>query len=107
MRGFAYKRLQNIASSFLFSVQKKFKYKFAYGSHMIPHPQKAYKGGEDAMYTSDNLLVVADGVGGWADQGVDPGLYSKKLCEIIGKKIQKSNDRYIDNPQQLLVDAVK
>ena len=41
------------------------------------------------MFASDNVLVVADGVGGWADQGVDPGLYSKKLCQIIGKKIQK------------------
>lgn len=47
---------------------------------MIPHPEKAYKGGEDALFVSDNLIVVADGVGGWADQGVDPGLYSKKLC---------------------------
>lgn len=27
-----------------------------------------------------SLLSVADGVGGWADYGVDPGLYSKQLC---------------------------
>lgn len=73
-------RLKNLSMAFQFSVDKKFKYKFLYGSHMIPHPEKAYKGGEDAMFTSDNVLVVADGVGGWADQGVDPGLYSKKLC---------------------------
>jgi len=26
-------------------------------------------------------LAVADGVGGWAEVGVDPGLYSKKLCK--------------------------
>ena len=95
MRGLAALRLNNISGVFKYSVEKKYKYKFLYGSHMIPHPEKAYKGGEDAMYVSDNLLVVADGVGGWADQGVDPGLYSKKLCEIIGKKIQKSANTYI------------
>lgn len=99
----AMRRLQDLSTKFMFSVDKKYKYKFIYGSHMIPHPEKAYKGGEDAMFVSDNVLVVADGVGGWADQGVDPGLYSKKLCEIIGKKVTSSLNKYIDNPQQLLV----
>jgi len=28
-----------------------------------------------------SVLSVADGVGGWADVGVDPGLYSKRLCK--------------------------
>jgi serine/threonine protein phosphatase PrpC len=27
-----------------------------------------------------SLLVVADGVGGWNNHGVDPALYSKELC---------------------------
>ena len=76
--------LAHKTKQFLFSTQKKPSYRFNYGSHMIPHPAKAHKGGEDAMFASDNVLVVADGVGGWADQGVDPGLYSKKLCSIIG-----------------------
>jgi protein phosphatase PTC7 len=51
---------------------------------MIPHKDKAYKGGEDAFYISDSLLVVADGVGGWAKKGIDPGLFSKELCKLIG-----------------------
>jgi serine/threonine protein phosphatase PrpC len=29
------------------------------------------------------VLIVADGVGGWADSGVDPALYSKKLVKIM------------------------
>jgi len=29
------------------------------------------------------LIAVADGVGGWADRGVDPGLFSKQLCRDI------------------------
>ena len=49
---------------------------------MIPHPEKAEKGGEDAGYASLSYLAVADGVGGWADSGVDPGLYSKKLIDL-------------------------
>ena len=55
---------------------------------MIPHPDKVEKGGEDAVFTSSryaaltrSLLAVADGVGGWADSGVDPAFYSRKLCK--------------------------
>lgn len=59
---------------------------------MIPHPEKAYKGGEDAFYADNTylyvfiytyiyrFLAVADGVGGWASHGVDPAKYSKELC---------------------------
>lgn len=43
----------------------------------IPHDEKKFKGGEDAYAISPNLIAVADGVGGWADRGVDPGLFSK------------------------------
>ena len=38
MRGFAALRLNNISAVFKYSVEKKYKYKFLYGSHMIPHP---------------------------------------------------------------------
>ena len=34
---------------------------------MIPHPSKAHKGGEDAFFANEKILMVADGVGGWAD----------------------------------------
>ena len=48
---------------------------------MIPHPAKVDKGGEDAFFICDacGCLGVADGVGGWAEIGVDPGLYSREL----------------------------
>lgn len=49
------------------------------GSKIIPHPEKAHKGGEDACFTTSQVVGLADGVGGWAEHGVDPGLYSKKL----------------------------
>lgn len=50
---------------------------------MTPHPEKADKGGEDAIFTSPNVLFIADGVGGWSDSGVDPALYSKRLAAIV------------------------
>ena len=61
----------------------KFKYRFEYASHMTPHPEKAAKGGEDAIYTSSNVLFIADGVGGWSESGVDPAVYSKRLAVIV------------------------
>lgn len=46
---------------------------------MVPHPSKREKGGEDAYVAAHDLMVVADGVGGWARSGIDPGLFSKQL----------------------------
>lgn len=48
---------------------------------MIPHPEKKHKNGEDSFYANSQILSVADGVGGWAKHGIDPGLYSEKLCK--------------------------
>lgn len=51
------------------------------GAGMIPHPAKADRGGEDAFFIGEQgfAMGVADGVGGWAEVGVDPGLYSREL----------------------------
>ena len=74
---------------------------------MVPHPSKAGKGGEDALFVDDNLLVVADGVGGWAQYGVDPGIFSSRLCKIIGELYDKEKERYYENPGSLIPQAVK
>lgn len=58
-------------------------YSFAHKTIIIPHDSKISRGGEDAASTIDDMLVVSDGVGGWAKVGVDPGLYSRELVEII------------------------
>ncbi len=47
---------------------------------VLPHMQKRHKGGEDAAVLTDTVLAVADGVGGWAENGVDPANYSRRLC---------------------------
>ena len=55
----------------------KSQFYFMHASINIPHRTKVDKGGEDAWIATPDLLVVADGVGGWANKGVDPGLFSK------------------------------
>ena len=40
--------------------------KFNSGLFMLPHPAKREKGGEDAASVTDNLIALADGVGGWS-----------------------------------------
>ena len=66
--------------------------KFDFGARMIPHPEKAHKGGEDAYFSNEKLLVVCDGVGGWATQGIDPADYSRGLAKNVEKNFFKSKE---------------
>ena len=80
---------------------------FNAGIYINPHYAKKHKGGEDAACMTESMLAVADGVGGWAESGVDPAIYSKRLCALIEELHATGNDRYIYAPKELLVDAVK
>lgn len=54
---------------------------YSYGAN-IPHPEKADRGGEDAYFISlpqTSAVGVADGVGGWANQGVNPKDFADDL----------------------------
>ena len=50
--------------------------------------------------------MVADGVGGWADSGVDPALYSKKLAKLVEQLVTKDKLKYINDPKLLIKEAV-
>lgn len=55
------------------------------GYSNIPHPAKESYGGEDAFFISHvggGALGVADGVGGWAEDGVNPAEYSQEFMRI-------------------------
>ena len=52
---------------------------FDFHATMIPHPEKAARGGEDAYFAQPFAIGVADGVGGWAMSGVDPSHFSRAL----------------------------
>lgn len=51
------------------------------------------------------MIAVADGVGGWAESGIDPAIFSKKLCKNIDYLVD-SNETYINDPKALLIEAV-
>jgi protein phosphatase PTC7 len=45
---------------------------------------------EDAFLTTSHAIAVADGVGGWTLQGVDPSLYSNELLSNFEKEADKA-----------------
>ncbi|XP_010414294.1 PREDICTED: probable protein phosphatase 2C 26 isoform X1 [Camelina sativa] len=67
------------------------------GTHAIPHPDKVEKGGEDAFFVSSyrgGVMAVADGVSGWAEQDVDPSLFSKELMANASRLVDDEDVRY-------------
>ncbi|KAL3840316.1 hypothetical protein ACJIZ3_024907 [Penstemon smallii] len=68
------------------------------GSCYLPHPDKEETGGEDAHFicTEEQAIGVADGVGGWADLGVDAGQYARELMANSVNAIQEEPKGSID-----------
>ena len=58
----------------------------------IPYYKKRDRGGEDAYILSEELCCVADGVGGWSESGIDPAIFSRKLCKNIEELTVKSTE---------------
>lgn len=82
------------------------KLKLLSGSCYLPHPAKEATGGEDAHFisTDEHVIGVADGVGGWADLGVDAGLYAKELMRNSMSAIKDEPEGTID-PTRVLEKA--
>lgn len=80
--------------------------KLVSGSCYLPHPDKEETGGEDAHFicTDEQAIGVADGVGGWADVGVNAGLFARELMSNSVKAIQLEPDGSID-PSRVLEKA--
>lgn len=76
------------------------------GSCYLPHPDKEDTGGEDAHFicVDEQAIGVADGVGGWADLGVDAGQYARELMSNSVTAIQEEPKGLID-PARVLVKA--
>jgi len=68
--------------------------------------EKRHKGGEDAACMTENMLCVADGVGGWISSGIDPARYSKQLCKLIEDYTIKGDDETLNDPTRILIDSV-
>jgi protein phosphatase PTC7 len=79
---------------FLFNLFKKklikqpIKGYFLHKAVIIPHDDKIGKGGEDEAKACESLLVVADGVGGWTELGINPAYYTRDLVHGIYEEHQ-------------------
>ncbi|KAH0667808.1 hypothetical protein KY285_029014 [Solanum tuberosum] len=76
------------------------------GMYLIPHPNKVEKGGEDAFFVSSDdgeVIVVADGVSGWAEKNVDPALFSRELVANVSSLV--GNVEVNDDPRILIKGA--
>lgn len=74
----------------------------------IPHPEKSHKGGEDAHFLTGTSVGVFDGVGGWAEHGIDPAEYSRALSNASKKHAKilcDSPDARNCQPRQVLQAA--
>ncbi|PON40461.1 PPM-type phosphatase domain containing protein [Parasponia andersonii] len=80
--------------------------KLVSASCYLPHPDKEETGGEDAHFicVDEQAIGVADGVGGWADHGVDAGLYSRELMSNSVTAVQEEPKGFID-PARVLEKA--
>ncbi|KAJ7944323.1 Phosphatase 2C family protein [Quillaja saponaria] len=76
------------------------------GSCYLPHPDKEETGGEDAHFicTDQQVFGVADGVGGWAEVGVDAGKFARELMSNSVRAIQEEAKGFID-PARVLEKA--
>ncbi|KAA8537655.1 hypothetical protein F0562_027263 [Nyssa sinensis] len=76
------------------------------GSCYLPHPDKEETGGEDAHFicADEQAIGVADGVGGWADLGVDAGQYARELMSNSVTAIEEEPKGSID-PARVLEKA--
>lgn len=76
------------------------------GSCYLPHPDKEETGGEDAHFIciDEQAIGVADGVGGWADLGIDAGKYARELMSHSVSAIEEEPKGSID-PARVLEKA--
>ena len=76
---------------------------FNFGGTITPKPSKKETGGEDALLASKYLLGIADGVGSWIFQGIDPRDYSYRLLHNSDVYFRAYPQAYANNPKKLLV----
>lgn len=71
---------------------------------LIPHREKAKRGGEDSFFLHPSGICAADGVGGWASSGVDPAIYTRKLVATAHDSLAASP--FCITPQAILQRGV-
>lgn len=95
-------------SDFIRPAEDGSRLRFEFAVACLPHPDKVKRGGEDAYYAcaSSRSFGLADGVGGWADSGVDPGIFSRSLMRLTAEGIRRAPRDSEANLQEALLTAV-
>ena len=70
--------------------------------HNFPCPGKKNPKGEDAHFFGPLAMAVADGVGGWAEVGVDPSLYANELMKGVKTAVNTLSDTERVEPMTVL-----
>lgn len=68
----------------------------------IPAAEKALKGTEDAYCITSRAIALADGVGGWSEQGVNPAAYSNELMKNVKKALESLPEDQRLHPRAVL-----
>jgi len=76
--------------------------RFVGGSAILYDPRKIQEGrsGEDALFLNRWAAGVADGVGGWAEMGIDAGIYARQLCEAAAWRSCAPAQKPVECPSQ-------
>ncbi|KAI8554892.1 hypothetical protein RHMOL_Rhmol05G0132100 [Rhododendron molle] len=73
------------------------------GASLLPHPSKASTGGEDSYFVAGkNWLGVADGVGQWSLEGINPGIYAQELMDNCQEIVSNCNSMPVPKPEEVL-----
>ena len=72
--------------------------KMVCGAFYVPKDNPLYPRGDDAYFVSKEkqAIGVADGVGGWATRGVDPGEYARELMINASAAVHQQPDGVAD-----------
>lgn len=75
------------------------------GSGIVSAPESC---GEDSFFVSPSIVGVADGVGGWNENGVDPGEISRSLMRNANVFVKKNAEANVEiTTQNILAYAFK
>lgn len=83
------------------------RYFFRHYSISRPGPNKINPKGEDAYFSNESFMVVADGVGSWGLRGIDPSIFSNKLVNNSKEYFESDPDFYTTNLRLLGAKALQ
>lgn len=100
---------QELSPNYEAAEEKETSLKMVCGSFYLPKENELRPQGEDAHFicAQENTIGVADGVGGWANKGIDSGIYARELMinSVMAVHNQHKTSSGIINPRKVLDEA--